>query len=224
MSNRCTNEGRAICAALHKNMPSDWDGKECIQALKDGDYHWRQMEWIGWYNEFKANQVVRGALGGGNGPRYRNTGFDYCRECVWDFKVHPAGDPWMILNDQEAVDACIAEHGAAGFVVTLGDTEYDDVTGTFKRWHDGLKGKISRYEEKRVARGAPSRRRKVRFRVTGFVALVLDKGAVQTGLREEWIRMFQEGMRNADGSPRRPKYMVDMNRIPESIRVAQRRL
>lgn len=214
-------EGQAICNVLLKNMPGTWNGRECVLALKEAGHQWRQMEWIGWYNEFRVKQVVRASLRGGEGPRYGNTAFDYKRTGVWDFKVHPAGTPWTILNDREAIDSCIAEHGAVGFIVTTGHAEYNDVSGAFKRWHDTLKGKISRYEEERIARGAASRRRKVHFRVSGFVALLLDRRAVQTGLKDGWLKMFQEGMRNADGSPRRSKYMIDMNRIPAFVLVRQ---
>lgn len=204
-------------------MPPAWDGMECIQALKSVDYNWRQMEWIGWYNEFKAKQVVRAALGGDDGPRYGRTGFDYRRKGVWDFKAHPAGKRWTILNDREAVDTCIKEYGAAGFVVTLGEAEYNDVAGTFKLWHDELKGGTSRYERERIARGVPPRRRKVRFRVAGFEAFVLDSPTIQNGLRDRWLKMFQEGMRNANGSPRRAKYSVNVGRIPATVLIAQAR-
>src|SRR5690348_15858573 len=109
------------------------------------------MEWIGWYNEFKAKQLALALIGGRDGPRYGNTGFDLRLNYVWDFKVHPSGGrPWTILNDQEAIDLCINDGGAAGFVVTLGTAEYDDGIGTFKRWHDALKGELSRYERERV--------------------------------------------------------------------------
>ncbi len=225
MQDVCSAEGRVICQVLARDLPKIWDGQKCILELKKGDYQWRQMEWIGWYNEFKARQVVRASLGGGDGPRYGNTAFDYHRECVWDFKVHPMGDPWTILNDQEAIESCITDYGAAGFVVTLGDAKYNDTAGTFKRWHDALKGRISRYEQERIARGAPSRRRKVLFRVTGFVTFIFDGPAVvQGGLRDGWLKKFQEGMRNADGSPRRPKYMINVDFIPQTILIAQQRV
>jgi len=203
-------------------MPKAWDGRRCILKLQAADYHWRQMEWIGWYNEFKAGQIVRASLGGQDGPRYGNTAFDYRLNCVWDFKVHPTGErSWTILNDQKAINSCIREHGAVGYMVTLGTAEYNDAAGTFKRWHDRIKGGTSRYEHERVARGAPSRKRKVRFRVTGFVAFIFDRSAVpQAGLRDGWLRKFQKGMRNADGSPRRPKYMVNVERIPSDILIS----
>ena len=34
-----------------------------------------------------------------------------------------------------------------------------------------------------------------------------------------WIGKFQEGMRNADGSPRRPKYEINVEAIPDNVRI-----
>jgi hypothetical protein len=222
MGRACREEGRQICEVLVRKMPDVWEGQACILELKHSNYQWRQMEWIGWYNEFKARDVVRAALGGRDGPRYGNTSFDYQQNCVWDFKVHPAGErSLMILNDKEAVDSCIRDYGTVGFVVTLGTAIYDRA-GAFKRWHDQLKGGVSSFEVERVARGAPSRKRKVRFRVSGFMSFVFDDATVvEAGIRNRWIRLFQEGMRNANGTPRRPKYMVDMERLPSTVLIAQ---
>ncbi len=210
------DEAQRICDALARGMPKQWDGRNSIQELKVAAYHWRQMEWIGWYNEFKANQVVRAALGGDIGPRYGNTAFDYRLHFVWDFKVHSAsGRGWTVLNDREAVDRCIADHGGVGFLITLGVAEFNDLTSSFKTWHDRLKGGVSKYERQRVARGVPSRRRKVAFRVTGYRAIYFSgPEAVSRGLRDRWLKAFQEGMRNADGSPRRAKYQVNVAAIP----------
>jgi hypothetical protein len=225
MASGCRAEGKLICDVLVRDMPKVWEGQASVLELQRADYNWRQMEWIGWYNEMKVRQVVRSSLGGEDGPRYGNTAFDYRRECVWDFKVHPEGDPWTILNDQEAVDSCIHDHGSLGFVVTLGGADYNDAAGTFKRWHDQLKGETSGYERERIARGARSRRRKVRFRVAAFVAFVFEGSVVpEAGLGEGWLTEFQKGMRNADGSPRRPKYKINVDQIPPGIIVAQVRV
>jgi hypothetical protein len=217
------DEGQAICSALQRGMPKRWDGRECLSELRAADYHWRQMEWIGWYNEYKAREVVRAALGGTGGPRYGNTAFDYRRQHVWDFKAHPAGGgPWAVLNNLEAIDSCVRDYGGVGFVLTVGTAAYNDEAGTFKRWHDGLKGETSEYERQRIARGAPSRRRKVAFLVVEYRAVYFaGSAAIKAGLDDGWLRKFQEGMRNADGSPRRPKYMVNINTVPQASAVAR---
>jgi len=39
------------------NLPKFWEGKSCVLELKEADYNWRQMEWCGWYFEFKVRQM-----------------------------------------------------------------------------------------------------------------------------------------------------------------------
>ena len=63
---------------LEQNLSENWDGKDCILELKtasenDGVNHgWKQMEWIGWYFEWKARQILNNQLGGTIGPKYRS--------------------------------------------------------------------------------------------------------------------------------------------------------
>ena len=120
------NEAKEICKILLSEIVSNWDGKKCILELKKAKYQWRQMEWIGWYFEYKAYQVLSSKLGGETGPKYGRTQFDYLRNgFVWDFKAHiesSSSHPWAIMNDCEAVDSCIDEYGDIGnFDVQLRD-------------------------------------------------------------------------------------------------------
>lgn len=185
------------------------------------------MEWIGWYFEYAAREALTKEIGGSRGPSFGRTGFDYRRDFVWDLKAHPttmaSGAPAKsaVLNDKEAIETCVAEHGGVGFIIAEGRAEYD-TTGAFKRWHDALKGGASQYEKERVARGAPSRKRKTSFRIEGYETLFFRLRAdLQRGEKEGWLLRFQEGMRNANGSPRRAKYMVDTTAIPDWARAAR---
>jgi hypothetical protein len=221
------DEGNAIISLLQKRLPTKIDAKEAILELKDADYQWRQMEWIGWYFEYKIFQILLKELGGSCGPVYGNTTFDYKRKLVWDFKSHPIltnkgmpNEP-MILNDQEAVEKCIEENFGIGFVVVKGFADFDE-TGKFKEWHDALKGGKSKYEKERVKRGATSRIRKTAFSINCIDLLFFqDKTVLHEGGKQKWLSSFQEGMRNADGSPRRKKYALWTDRAPDSIRVTK---
>jgi len=82
-----------------------------------------------------------------------------------------------------------------------------------------LKGKRSEYESERIRRGAPSRKRKRAFNLYKLEAIWLEKALLSKGLGHGWIALFQEGMRNADGSNRRAKYRVDVSRIPYESRL-----
>ncbi|UJG43943.1 MAG: hypothetical protein K9W46_01865 [Candidatus Heimdallarchaeum endolithica] len=46
-----------------------------------------------------------------------------------------------------------------------------------------------------------------------FFILALNENLLSQGQSNGWIRYFQKGMRNADGSPRRPKYMIDCSKV-----------
>lgn len=213
------NDVDEICEVLHKHLERRWDGKECILELKEADYQWKQMEWIGWFFEYKAFKILKEELGGDIGPKYGNTQFDYLRnDIVWDFKSHidnASSHPWAILNDSEAVDCCLEDYKGLGFIIARGNAEYDE-NESFKAWHDSLKGKRSDYEKERIKRGAPSRKRKISLIVTKFQIFRITKDVLQEGIKSDWVREFQKGMRNADGSLRRSKYMIDVDRFLSS--------
>ncbi len=206
--------GHRIGDLLLSQMRGRWDGRVCVEYLRRFDYQWRQMEWIGWYFEQRARSVLVEALGGGPGPCYGNVEFDYACDGVWDFKAHPTNQAagWAYLNDVEAVRTCVHEHRHLGWVIAHGTADYD-ATGTFKAWHDALKGKTSAYEVERIRRGAKSRRRKVAFSLEG-VAVVEFHGRddLDAAVRAGWLREdMQERQRNADGSPRAAKYGINLS-------------
>jgi hypothetical protein len=222
-------EAESISEVLGRAFAGTIDGCQAILALKAVNYNWRQMEWIGWYFEYFAREALVASLGGGTGPSFGRTGFDYQRSFVWDLKAHPRLDRngrlnrWAVLNDQEAIHRCIDERGGVGFVIGEGLAAFD-TEGEFKRWHDDLKGGMSTYEQRRVARGALSRARKTAFSVDALhLIFFATRGKIMTGLSQGWLAAFQEGMRNADGSPRRAKYILDVSNVPKSIRPVQTR-
>jgi hypothetical protein len=217
-------EADQILKILSSTLPKKVDGKAAILELKETDNQWKQMEWIGWYFEHKLFTILTHKIGGREGPTFGNTTFDYQKNFVWDFKAHPCknakgkiNDP-MILNDSEALDHCIQQYQGIGFIVVHGEAIFDS-SGEFKAWHDELKGGHSSYEKERIQRGAPSRKRKCAFEIDHIEALFFgDHTILKKGVDDNWITFFQEGMRNADGSPRRPKYALWTTRTPGSIR------
>ena len=221
--NDVKNEAKQIIEILIRALPKTVDGKEAILELKQNDYNWRQMEWIGWYFEYKLFTLLTEKMQGSNGPVFGKTTFDYKNQFVWDFKAHPSltakgttNDP-MILNDREAIETCIRENRGLGFIVIYGKAIYD-TTGAFKEWHDDLKGGPSSYEQERIRRNAPSRKRKSAFEIDRIEAVFFNsQSELDRGVQEKWITFFQEGMRNADGSPRRAKYALWTMKAPDSI-------
>jgi hypothetical protein len=202
-----------ILSEVLTHIPFEWESKQSITEMKQaGSPHWKQMEWIGFYAEF----LIRGALAKRpensqicpDGDIYGNVSFDLKRAIIWDIKTHPNTAHGAILNDCEAMDLSLKDHGHHGILMICADCQYD-TTGEFKAWHDTLKGGTSLYEQERIQRNAPSRRRKVSARLTEARFIVLDPQTIR-GLNKK-----QKGWRNADGKPRRGKYAISNQQIEE---------
>ena len=213
-------ENSATIEALRSaclRMPNVWDGRASIIEMKESGYpHWRQMEWMGFYFQFLCEREFIGILDI-PGKRYGNTEFDAFGQISWDFKSHAANtqNHTVIANDTEAIENTLRDYGHYGLVLTIGEVEYNDEKRTFKAWHDRLKGSMSDYEKKRINRGAMSRRRKTEFILSEIHFICLNEEALS-----ECSGTFQNNFRNADGSPRRPKVKIHVDRIPDASLVA----
>ena len=86
---------------------------------------------------------------------------------------------------------------------------------SFQKWHSKLKGGKSKYEMAREARTSVSRYRKTRAELTEVLLLILKKKDTDR------LPTMRQG-RNSDGSPRKLKYMVDLENIKdiEQYRIA----
>ena len=194
------------------SIPRTWDGKDAITEMKDAKFrHWKQMEWMGFYFEFLCEPKFADILTM-PGTRYGNTTFDGFKSICWDFKAHAGNttNHQVIANDIAAVNSTIEEYGHYGLIIANGNVNFDDDAETFKQWHDALKGRPSSYELARINRKANSRRRKTEFVLEEIHFICLDKDAIK-----QCGRRFIQG-RNADGSPRKPKYRILLNRVPDA--------
>ena len=202
---------RQLGAALQETVPEAWDGKTAILHMRDaGSRHWRQMEWIGFYFQFLCEHALS-AIADIPGPRYGNVEFDAFCEIPWDFKAHAinTSSHQVIVNDSEATASAIQEYGAVGLILALGEVVYNDEQRTFQAWHEEVKGGQSKYTKDRIKRGAWSRRRKVSFDLEQISFIkITDETLVKCG-------SFQQDFRNADGSPRRAKVLIDLEELDE---------
>jgi len=198
-------------------LPKTIDGKVAVLAMKDGgSKNWRQMEWIGWWFEHFVETEIKPRIGNTVGPKYGHTTFDFKLNYVWDLKAHPDHKNELLLNDQGAIKKCAEENGGLGFIIVEGAVDYDDENETFKKWHDLQKGKTSKYVEDRIARKAPSRRRKAQFTPTTILGVWLPSvRLINEGIHDGWILGFQENMRNSDGHPRNAKFKFNLSKIPK---------
>ena len=199
---------------LLSQAPRNWDGRSAISQMKDsGSRHWRQTEWIGFYGEMIAANLLD-SMCEIPGRSYDRVTFDIFSKINWDLKVHPNSQPSAILNDCVATRRSIDQYGFHGLIILCVDCQYDE-NGGFKAWHDKLKGKKSLYEQERERRNAPSRRRKTRAVLTDISLLIIDHSTISH------LGTAQGGWRNADGRPRREKYAISHSLIVSSdLRVA----
>ncbi|MBR5479184.1 MAG: hypothetical protein IKU84_03315 [Clostridia bacterium] len=204
------DECGAIFDRLMSELPEYWDGKDSVLYMRDNECrNWRQMEWPGWYFQFMCEKILgKDKFFAIPGPAYGNVEFDGKRIIPWDFKAHTANvasGNKVPTNGYDAIVEAIEEYGCVGFIVAEGDAMFDDDEQSFKKWHDELKGKVSDYEKERIARGARSRKRKAAFRLDAIRFVFVDKESLKCCGR------FQQGMRNANGTPRNAKVMLDIS-------------
>lgn len=202
-----------IFSIFKNGLPKFWDGKECILYMKNnGCKNWRQMEWVGFYFQFMCETLL-----GANdymripGPKYGNVEFDGFKIIPWDFKAHcmkkdKPDNGKIPTNGQIEILNAIHDYGNIGFIIISGYSDYDDNDLSFKKWHDVLKGGISKYELSRIERKAKPRKRKINFKPNEIIFVFLDRTNVNS------CGNFQFNFRNSDGSPRKTKIMFDLDK------------
>lgn len=205
-------ESTAILSVLKPLLADRWDGRECVEQMKDEeDRNWRQMEWPGFYFEMVGIAKLVEALGGGP-VRHANTTFDYGLDSAWDLKAHshdrqaiPSRDT-AILNDVAAFDACFAAGRALGFVVLTGQATASE---SFAAWHRELAGT----KQRASGDDRPVRPRKGSFQPYRLETFHLrDADHLRAALAGGQVGEYRQG-RQADGRPRRMKYQL---RLPQA--------
>ena len=186
------------------NLPKFWDGKESILELKEANYQWRQMEWWAFYFEYKVRNLLADKFSF-PGDQYENVSFDLKGAINWDLKAHAikSNEHKVILNDKLAMEKSIEKMGCHGEIIALCDVEYNDNDRTFQKWHTELKGGKSEYELAREERTSVSRYRKTKAELTEIILLLITKENIED------LDVHKQG-RNSNGSPRNPKYMLDI--------------
>jgi len=200
--------------ALLSDLPTRWDGKESVLALKAAHYNWRQMEWWGFYFEYLCGQRLkkRFSIPGDRYGRTKTASFDLKGAINWDLKAKAikSDDHRSILNDAEGMNWSVRVFGAHGLIVALCDVEYNDNDRAFQKWHQALKGGKSAYEVRREQRTSVSRYRKTCVKLQEVLFLVVTPDNIST------LGIYHQG-RNSNGSPRRPKYMLDYDTVKKFL-------
>ena len=203
-------EGRALLSALQELLPVDWDGRDCVQQMREGEYsQWAQDEWAAFFFEFVGLPGLINTFGGG--PRtYANTRFDYGLGHTWDLKVHMATTGVAPLNDCAAVDEALAAGGGVGFLVLTGDVGYDE--GEFRAWQRHYRARHGKRPRARTTPATYVRKSKPRFTPRMLEAFYLpDSAAKEKALARGALGMMRQGVQTG-GQARRPKYSINLVR------------
>lgn len=166
------------------------------------------MEWIGFYFQFLCERHLQDVVDM-PGPKHGRVSFDAFLTIPWDFKAHAVNtmSHQIIVNDSTATAWAIKEFGAVGLILAVGKVRYNDASRSFQRWHQKVKGGMSRYEQQRVARGAWSRLRKTSFTLEQLSFIhITDDTLVRCGT-------FQMNFRNSNDRPRRPKVLINLEQL-----------
>ncbi|WP_084101602.1 hypothetical protein [Demequina sp. NBRC 110051] len=233
--NSARSEADALVGALADGLDGTaWDGRSCVTWLRDSGHGGQnQTEWPGFFFEARGRDILNRAFTPRlPGPRvkYGNTVFDYALDRVWDLKALTAEADTVaggiqrrrdsMLNDQQAINECVAEQGL-GFIVLSGRGKMDH-DGSFAAWHRDFK-------EKQGLDSARSNSGRSRLRKAGFAPLHLDAfwipdaatldASIAAGvLRGAAIGRQAPRGDETSGAARRPKYTLV--HPAESLRIA----
>ncbi|MEV5001506.1 hypothetical protein [Nocardioides sp. LML1-1-1.1] len=234
-------EGEALVAALYDGWPArPWDGRKSVEWLAaSGARGANENEWQGWYFEARGRELLNAAFPPSAEPprvRYGNTVFDYALNHVWDLKAHTDRQSvpskgarsvtgTVILNDEEAIRACVAEQGL-GFLILSGDALMDE-DGSFVAWHRDFKSVNGRRKV------APSNSGLSRTRKSAFAPLhveafwIANTPSLDAATAAGWMKVAKQGRQAPKsagelGADRRTKMHMNVRSARSRLAVARR--
>lgn len=196
-----------------QNMPKTWEGRASILEMKSANFgYWRQMEWIDCYFKFLCQKHFTGIIDM-PGKKYGNTAFDAFRKISWDFKVDSVdpGTYSVPANDAEGIADTISDYGYYGIILAIGDMEYDDEETSFRKWHDELRGKVSKYDTNKINGGIMSRTRKITFVLEEIHFICFGNETLH-----QCCGLFRDSFGETDSNRSKEKEVrVDIGKIPD---------
>jgi len=194
------------------------DGREAVVEMMENDFAgWREVEWAGYHIKYMVQKACREQLKGKVEPLSLGKRHLVKGGFLWDSRLLANDVMRVILGGVEEYDKLISSwgNGSIGVLVVNVVANYD-ISEDFRRWHEELKGGPSDYTLEREAEGRPARERKTEYMIVNVMAYHFSKDDMDRGVKSGWLRDdFQLGMRNWDGTPRNPKYMLCLDRIPQ---------
>jgi len=196
------------------------DGKQAILEMKnDGEPYWKEMEWPSYYLSYLLRKELRDRMQIVEKGRRR---ICFQGEHPWDVRVKAkeSKDPRVILTDVKNTDMVFDDGNGFGLIVFFVMTEKDE-DGTFRQWHEELKGGSSEYTKKIASEGRKPRiRKKSIYLISGEAWFFPDLESFRSGVEQGWLdEDFARTMRNSNERSRNPKYAINVSEIPNQFRV-----
>lgn len=209
-------EALEILEVIQKYFPKIFEARDSIKWLHKYTTQGNQKEWAAIFFEEYCRPLLTNFLGGWYGVRIiKGSRIDYQRYYNWDLKVHSIksnkgiSTSQIILNDKDAMERIIELESGMGFIVIDVDFSFD-TSGALSKWRDQYENSTKKHSKK-------ARIMKNSGKVVGLKAIFIkDKSILKKGIREKWISIFKQG-RQPDGSPRKPKYMINLDLIPNDL-------
>ena len=201
-----------------QGMPKVWDGRESILEMRDAGFeYWRQVEWIEFYFKFLCQKYFAGIIDI-PGKKYGNTEFDAFREISWDFKVDSVnlGTYSVTANDAEAIADTLNGYGFYGIILAIGDMGFDDKETSFKKWHDELRGEVSKYDTYKINSYIMSQTRKTAFTLEEIYFVCFNSETLH-----QCCGLFRDGFRETDSNRENKKEVrINISEIPNVAFIA----
>ena len=209
-------EAIEILKVLDKYFPKWFEGKNSIKWSYKYSSRKNEDEWQAFFFEDFCFYLITQLMGGWKGPRITpSQRFDYQRDFVWDFKIAANKDvkgrkkKWVPLNDIKKTDQVIGQESGIGYIIAKADYKFD-TNGSFRKWRD-------KFQNRMPSTSNNPRTLKTEGKITDvFAIFIKNTKHLKTALKGGWIRVFNQG-HNADGSPRPPKYEINLELIPNEF-------
>ena len=191
------------------------DGRESIQEMKTDDFPgWREVEWAGFHAKYLIQKICQQNLNGKVSPYDSGKRHFVKGQYLWDARLNNVESNDVILGDREEYDEIILENTGIGVLVLDSWVEVDR-SGDFRRWHEEFKGGSSEYSIQREREGRREQPRKTAYMIVRVFGYFFRPGDLRKGVEEGWAHnTFQGTMRNYDGNPRKTKYQIRKNLVP----------
>ncbi|MGD8918129.1 MAG: hypothetical protein PVJ16_04285 [Nitrosopumilaceae archaeon] len=210
-------EAQDILHVIDKYFPKIFESRESIKWLHRHTTKGGEREWQAFFFEEYSRPLLTNFLGGWHGARIiKSSRIDYQRFYNWDLKVHSIKNKNnqfqhdIPLNDKDSMDRIISTEFGLGFVICYVDFTFDTKL-TLLKWRD-------KYEERTKPHSKKTRIMKNKGTVIDLRAIFLkDTKMVKEGISEGWMKIFNQGKQQTTGAPRKPKYMIDLSKVPDEL-------